>query len=218
MDFLFGKQPTLKESQRENDRNLRKVDRDIERERNQLDREEKKLELEIKNAAKKGDKAGATILAKQLIQIRKQKTRTYTAQGKVRGIGVQNKTMGSTIKMAEAMKNTADTMKNMNAIMKPEQIAATAREFQQGISRMNMTDEMIDEAFDDMLEGSDDEQESNKIIDQVLDEIGIEISGKMANTPGAVSGKVGTTSKTSTTSNVPTDADIEAQLARLLGS
>jgi hypothetical protein len=31
------------ESQRENDRNLRRVDRDIERERNQLEREEKKL-------------------------------------------------------------------------------------------------------------------------------------------------------------------------------
>lgn len=41
-------------------------------------------ELEIKKAAKAGDKTGATILAKQLIQIRKQKTRTYAAQGKVR--------------------------------------------------------------------------------------------------------------------------------------
>lgn len=60
----------------------------------------------------------------------------------VHSIGVQNKTMGSTIKMAEAMKTTADTMKNMNHIMKPEQIAANAREFQQGISKINMTDEM----------------------------------------------------------------------------
>jgi hypothetical protein len=38
----------------------------------------------------------------------------------------------------------------------------------------------VDEALDDMLEGSDDEQESNKIIDQVLGEIGIEISGKVS--------------------------------------
>lgn len=217
MDFLFGKKPTLKESQRENDRNLRRVDRDIERERNQLEREEKKLELEIKKAAKEGDKTAATILAKQLIQIRKQKTRTYAAQGKVHSIGIQNKTMGSNIKMAEAMKNTADTMKNMNSIMKPEQIAASAQEFQQGITRMNMTDEMIDEALDDMLEGSDDEQESNKIIDQVLGEIGIEISGKMANAP-TVSGKVGEGSKSSSKTQVPSDAEIEAQLARLLGS
>ncbi|KAL1459325.1 hypothetical protein WDU94_011319 [Cyamophila willieti] len=217
MDFLFGKQPTLKETQRENDRNLRKVDRDIERERMQLEREEKKVELEIKKAAKQGDKAGATILAKQLIQIRKQKTRTYAAQGKVNSIGIQNKTMGSNIKMAEAMKNTADTMKNMNTIMKPEQIAANAREFQQGIAKMNMTDEMINDALDDMLEGSDDEEESTKIIDQVLDEIGIEISGKMANAPAA-RGSIGESSKSSSNARVPTDAEIEAQLSRLLGS
>jgi len=40
-------------------------------------------ELEIKNAAKAGNKAACTVLAKQLVQLRKQKERTYSANSKV---------------------------------------------------------------------------------------------------------------------------------------
>jgi len=42
-----------------------------------LEREEKKLEMDIKKAAKVGNKQACTVLAKQLVQLRKQKTRTY---------------------------------------------------------------------------------------------------------------------------------------------
>ncbi len=65
------------ETIRTNDRNLRKVTRDVERDRRELERDEKKLELEIKKAAKEGNKQACTVLAKQLIQLRKQKTRSY---------------------------------------------------------------------------------------------------------------------------------------------
>jgi len=64
------------EQQRDADRQLRKVNRELERDRTQLEREEKKLEMEIKKMAKEGNKQGCAILAKQLIQLRKQKTRS----------------------------------------------------------------------------------------------------------------------------------------------
>ena len=66
-----------------NDRALRKVNRDVERDRRQLEAEEKKLEMEIKKAAKMGNKQACTVLAKQLVQLRKQKTRTYAASSRV---------------------------------------------------------------------------------------------------------------------------------------
>ena len=68
---------SFSETLRTNDRNLRKVTRDVERDRRELERDEKKLELEIKKAAKAGNKQVCTVLAKQLIQLRKQKARTY---------------------------------------------------------------------------------------------------------------------------------------------
>ena len=101
MNF-FGKKPTVKgitsssvfsiyiftfhsllEQLKENDKALRKVTRDVERDRRELEREEKKLEAEIKKAAKMGNKQAATVLAKQLINVRKQKTRTYNMTSKV---------------------------------------------------------------------------------------------------------------------------------------
>ena len=53
--------------------------------------EEKKLEAEIKKAAKMGNKDACKILAKQLVQLRNQKTRTYAAGAKMSSIQSQAK-------------------------------------------------------------------------------------------------------------------------------
>lgn len=204
---IFGKKPTLKEQQRENDRSLRKATRDIERERRKLEDEEKKLEQEIKKAAAQGNKDVCRILAKQLVEIRKQKARTFAANSKITSIGYQNKTIGTNVALSEAMGTTAKTMADMNKIMKPESIAANVRDFQQANMKMEMTDEMINDTLDDMLAESGDEEESNDIVNKVLDEIGIEISGKMANIPSTGSGDL--------SQDTRSDKDIAAQLAKL---
>lgn len=203
---IFGKQPTVKEQQRENDRNLRKATRDIERERRKLEEEEKKIELEIRKNAQAGNNDVCKILAKQLIQVRKQKSRTFAANSKITSIGFQNKTIGSNIALADAMSTTSKTMADMNKIMRPEAIAASMRNFQQANMKMEMTDEMINDTLDDMLTESGDEDEENAVVNKVLDEIGIEISGKMANIPSA-SGEL--------ESNKQAEKDIAAQLAKL---
>ncbi|KAL3274715.1 hypothetical protein HHI36_016090 [Cryptolaemus montrouzieri] len=164
-----------KKEQRQVDRQLRKAGRDIERDRRQLEREEKKLELEIKKLAREGNNEGCKLLAKQLVQLRKQKNRTYAANSKIQGIGIQNKMMGANAKLAESMGVAGKTMGEMNRILKPEQIAANINAFSKESMKMNMTDEMINETLDDILTESGDEEESDNIITQVLDEIGIEI-------------------------------------------
>lgn len=69
---------------RANERELRKVGRDVERDRRELEREEKKLEMEIKRLAKSPtNKDAIRVLAKQLVQIRRQKGRTYAANSRV---------------------------------------------------------------------------------------------------------------------------------------
>ncbi|EDW69279.1 charged multivesicular body protein 2b-B [Drosophila virilis] len=208
---IFGKKPTVKEQQRENDRSLRKATRDIERERRKLEDEEKKLEAEIRRNAAAGNNDACKILAKQLIEIRKQKSRSYAAAGKIQSIGYQNKNMGANIALGEAMGTTAKTMAGMNKVMRPEAIAGTVRDFQQANMRMEMTDEMINDTLDDMLTESGDEEESNDVVNKVLDEIGIEISGKMANIPATGSSEFETSGKR-------TEKDIADQLAKLRSS
>lgn len=60
-----------------------------------------------------------------------------------------------------------------------------------------------------MLGESDDEEESDFVVNQVLDEIGIEMSGKMAKAPSAITGKIGESSRTTN------EKEIEEQLSRL---
>ncbi|KAF5285909.1 hypothetical protein FQA39_LY04370 [Lamprigera yunnana] len=208
--FNWWSQPDPKEDQRQADRQLRRVGRDIERERRHLEQEEKKLELEIKRLAQQGNNEGCKMLAKQLVQLRKQKQRTYAASGKVLAIGQQNKAMGANIKLAGAMKIAGDTMSDMNKMMKPEQIAANLNKFTKESMKMEMTDDMINETFDDILTESGDEEESDNIISQVLDEIGIEMSGKMAHAPTPEKSKIGKSSKSDVT-----DEELEAVLAKL---
>ncbi|KAJ8926500.1 hypothetical protein NQ314_021102 [Rhamnusium bicolor] len=100
------------------------------------------IELEIKKLAKEGNNEGCRLLAKQLVQLRKQKQRTYTAGGKVQGIAFQNKAMGANVKLADAMGVAGKTMTDMNRLMKPEQLAATVNAFSRENMKMEMTDEM----------------------------------------------------------------------------
>ena len=46
-------------------------------------------------------------------------------------------------------------------------------------TKMEMTEEMMNDTLDDILADSDEEEEQDAIVNQVLDEIGIEISGKV---------------------------------------
>lgn len=103
--------------------------------------------MEIKKLAKEGNAEGCKVLAKQLVQLRKQKTRTYAASSKVKSIGIQNKAMGANVKMAEAMGTAGKTMAGMNKLMKPEQVMATVNAFGKESMKMDMTEEMSEFQF-----------------------------------------------------------------------
>ncbi|XP_076059874.1 charged multivesicular body protein 2b-like isoform X1 [Oratosquilla oratoria] len=191
---------------RENERGLRKVGRDVERDRRELEREEKKLELEIKRLAKSpANKEAVRVLAKQLVQIRKQKARTYAANSRITSVAAQQKAMHANVKLSNAMGTASKTMANMNKIMKPEDIAKNMQDFEKAAMKMGMTEEIVNDTLDDILTEDGDEEESDAIVNQVLDEIGIEIGGKVAGAPSAREDALGDT----------TDREIEETLAKL---
>ncbi|CAH0715654.1 unnamed protein product, partial [Brenthis ino] len=204
----FFKTPTPKEQQRQNDRELRKAKRDLDRDKLALEREEKKLEMEIKKMAKEGDKDGCKILAKQLVQLRNQKTRLYSANSKISSVQIHNKAMVANVAIAGAMGTTAKTMGNINKILNPQQIAKDMESFKYASAKMDMTDDIISDTLDDIMTESGDEEESEGIVNKVLDEIGIEISGKIANAPSVARNKVG-----ESTSDI--DKELMAQLTKL---
>ncbi len=92
---------------RQQNTELRKATREIDRTKRDLEKQEKALELEIKKAAKLGNKQVCAMYAKQLVQLRKQKTRMYTAGSQIGAVGAQAKVMQANQNMAGAMATTA---------------------------------------------------------------------------------------------------------------
>ncbi|KAM5276874.1 charged multivesicular body protein 2b [Hipposideros larvatus] len=210
MASLFKKK-TVDDVIKEQNRELRGTQRAISRDRAALEKQEKQLELEIKKMAKIGNKEACRVLAKQLVHLRKQKTRTFAVSSKVTSMSTQTKVMNSQMKMAGAMSTTAKTMQAVNKKMDPQKTLQTMQNFQKENMKMEMTEEMINDTLDDIFDGSDDEEESQDIVNQVLDEIGIEISGKMAKAPSAARSLPSASTSKATIS----DEEIERQLKAL---
>ncbi|XP_072512987.1 charged multivesicular body protein 2b [Salminus brasiliensis] len=212
MASLFKKK-TVDDVIKEQNKELRGTQRQITRDRAALEKQEKQLELEIKKMAKSGNKEACKILAKQLVQLRKQKTRTYAVSSKVTSMSTQTKLMHSQMKMAGAMGTTAKTMQAVNKKMDPQKTLQTMQNFQKETAKMEMTEEMINDTLDEIFEDSGDEEESQDIVNQVLDEIGIEISGKMAHAPSA--GRNNPAAASTSKADGISDEEIERQLRAL---
>nr|XP_054752657.1 charged multivesicular body protein 2b-like [Lytechinus pictus] len=166
--------------------------------------------MEIKKAAKQGNKQACAVLAKQLVNLRKQKVRLYGASATISSVNAQTKSMVANKSTAEAMGRTAKAMGAMNKQMDPQKVMKTMQQFQVESSKMEMKEELMDDVLDDILGGSDEEEE-DAIVNQVLDEIGIEVSGKLADAPGY---KGALPSKVS--ESQAKDKALEEQLARLM--
>lgn len=197
---------------RDQGKELRSTQRQITRDRTALEKQEKQMEAEIKKMAKSGNREACKILAKQLVQLRKQKARTYAVSSKVTSMNTQTKLMNSQMKMAGAMATTAKTMKAVNKKMDPQKTLQTMQEFQKENMKMGMTEDMINDTLDEIFDESGDEEESQDIVNQVLDEIGIEISGKMARAPAA---RKEAPSASSSKQATISDEEIERQLKAL---
>ncbi|XP_060784761.1 charged multivesicular body protein 2Ba [Neoarius graeffei] len=211
MASLFKKK-TVDDIIKEQTKELRGTQRQISRDRAALEKQEKQMEMEIKKMAKAGNRDACKILAKQLVQLRKQKNRTYAVSSKVTSMSTQTKVMNSQMKMAGAMSNTAKTMQTVNKKMDPKKTLQTMQDFQKENLKMGMTEDMINDTLDEIFSESGDEEESQDIVNQVLDEIGIEISGKMVRAPSA--GKSLPSASKGKAATI-SDEDIERQLKAL---
>ncbi|GFT05932.1 charged multivesicular body protein 2b [Nephila pilipes] len=206
---FFSKKPSAEELMREQNRNLRRAQRDVEKDRRALERQEKQLEMEIKKAAKQGNKQVLTVLAKNLVTVRKQKARTYSAATKIMSVGNQTKAIHSSAKLANTMATTTKTMGLANKELNPQGIMKTMHDFEKESMKMGMAEEIVEDSLNSVLSESGDEEEEDAVVNQVLDEIGIEISGKMSKAPLVNRDEIGESSR------VASDAELERQLAKL---
>ena len=100
---LFGKTKTPKEKVDEWSREIKKEQRGITRQIRDIERQEKKVELEIKKAAKNNDIDSCKILAREIVNSKKAKSKLHVANANMNSIVMQMREQMSMLRMSGAI-------------------------------------------------------------------------------------------------------------------
>lgn len=154
----------------------------MDREIRELDRQEKQVTAELKQRAKTVNNSNDTTLktlAKQLVQIRQQRTKLTSAKAQLGAMGMHATVTASQIAAASAVGAVADSMKVANSAMDVKATTKIMTEFQRENERMNVKGEMMDDMLAEAFDGDEIEEEADNVTNQVLAELGVELDSQM---------------------------------------
>lgn len=153
-----------------------------------METQEQRLKVQIKKTARAGQVEAARILAKDLVRTRNNITRMYQMRTQMQSVSMQLTTMRTNESMANAMGNVVKIMGRMNQTMNLPAMQNVMMQFEMEHGKMEMTQEIMDDALGDTLASADEEADTDDVINQVMDELGLEQGTKL----GAVSAGTGT--------------------------
>mmetsp|Transcript_18036 Transcript_18036/g.39336 ORF Transcript_18036/g.39336 Transcript_18036/m.39336 type:complete len:229 (+) Transcript_18036:313-999(+) len=171
-----------KEAQRETKREVRSSQRGMDRELRELDRQEKQLTKELKQRAKitnSGKDPALAALAKQLVQTRKQREKIMTAKAHIGAVAMNASSMATQVAAAAAIGNVSNAMKVTNEAMNVKETTKILQEFQRENEKLEVKQELMDDALMDAFDNEDIEDEAEQVTNQVLAELGVEMDSKM---------------------------------------
>jgi charged multivesicular body protein 2B len=156
--------------------------REMDREMRELDKQEKQITLELKQRAKtvpNGKDPALAALAKQLVQVRKQKEKMLAAKAHIGAVGMQATSMASQVAAASAIGSVTSAMGVANSAMDVKATMKIMQEFQRENERLEVKQEMMDDALIDAFDTDEVNEEAEQVTNQVLAELGVEMDSKM---------------------------------------
>lgn len=148
----------------------------------ELDRQEKQITMELKQRAKavnNSKDSALAALAKQLVQVRKQKEKLQAAKAHIGAVGMHATSMASQVAAASAIGSVTESMATMNTALDAKSTMKIMQEFQKENERMEVKQEMMDDALIDAFDTEEVEEEAEQVTAQVLAELGVEMDSKM---------------------------------------
>ena len=162
---------------------LKGAQREMERELRELDRQEKQITMELKQRAKTANgnakDPSLAALAKQLVQVRKQREKLVAAKAHIGAVGMHATTMATQVAAASAIGSVTTAMSTANGAMNIQQTTKIMQQFQRENERLAVKEEMMDEALMDAFDSEGVEEEAENVTNQVLAELGIEMDSQM---------------------------------------
>lgn len=213
---LFGKDQSKspKEMVRDWNSKLRKQQFLLDRQIRSIQREEEKVKLELKKAAKRGDKDVCLLFAKEIVNSRKAIRRIQTSKAQLNSVMMNMTQQLSTLRVANAMEKSSQVMKSMQSLMKVQELSQVMEEMSREMMKAGIIEEMMEETLDDHLEVDEDlEEEAQKEVDKVLWEL---TAGQLGGAPAAVSDTLpAAEGATAAPTHVNEDEDISEMQQRL---
>ena len=154
----------------------------MDRELRELDRQEKQVTAELKQRAKSTSNSkdpALAALAKQLVQVRKQKEKILSAKAHIGAVGMHATSMASQVAAAQAIGSVTQAMSVANNAMDVKATTKILQEFQKENERLQVKEEMMDEALIDAFDNEEVEEEAENLTNQVLAELGVELDSQM---------------------------------------
>lgn len=184
MAFLFGSKGADPRAQAKYvDRGLRRNGREIDRELRKMQQLERQTMAEVKKLAAARQTGPAKMMAKNIVQLRKQKEKMYQGKAQLSGVAMANKSAMASQAVMKGMAVATQAMAQQSATMNPQQMMQMAQDFERESAKMEIQQEMLDDAMESALGGSDDEEEADEVTQAIFDELNIEMFSKAGAVP-----------------------------------
>lgn len=118
-------------------------------------------------------------LAKQMVQIRQQRTKMQSAKAQLGAMGMHATVTASQIAAVSAIGSVTQSMATANKQMDMKETSKIMAQFQRETEAMTVKEEMMDDVLADAFDSEGVEEEAQEVTNQVLAELGIELDGKM---------------------------------------
>jgi division protein CdvB (Snf7/Vps24/ESCRT-III family) len=118
-------------------------------------------------------------LAKQLVQVRGQKTKMISAKAQLSAVGMHATSMASQVAAASAIGSVTSAMSTANAAMDPAQTAKIMAAFTRENERLTFKEEMMNDALIDAFDTEELDEQADEVTNQVLAELGVEFDSKL---------------------------------------
>eukprot|EP00522_Entomoneis_paludosa_P013644 CAMPEP_0172440366 /NCGR_PEP_ID=MMETSP1065-20121228/1002_1 /TAXON_ID=265537 /ORGANISM="Amphiprora paludosa, Strain CCMP125" /LENGTH=207 /DNA_ID=CAMNT_0013189157 /DNA_START=216 /DNA_END=839 /DNA_ORIENTATION=- len=169
-------------AKREARKEVRSNQRDMDREIRELDRQEKQITMELKQRAKGANSSSdptLKTLAKQLVQVRQQRSKLVGAKAQLGAMGMHAQVTASQVAAVQAVGSVTDAMKVANKQLNVKETTKIMTEFQRENERLAVKSEMMDDVLMDAFDSEGMEEEADQVTNQVLAELGVEMDQQM---------------------------------------
>jgi len=168
--FAWSAPPDPKEQVKKWKSEMRAESRKLDRQINKIQREEQKVKLSIKQAAKRGDRATAKMLAREIVSSRKAVSRLHTSKAQMNSVVMQMQNQLGQQKVMGTMQKSSEVMASMNRLVKVEGISEVMQNMQKEMLKAGIIEEMVDDTMEG-LQAEEDEDAADEEVERVMQEL-----------------------------------------------